>query len=77
MKVFNYSELHFSELTSFKIHTLDYLMKMHMSKREINRKEFSTFYDRSDLKVAFFRKCDVFFKSPKKIFPKSYPELEI
>ena len=32
------------------------------------------------LKVAFFRKCDSFFKSPKiqkKIFQKNYPELEI
>ena len=29
------------------------------------------------LKVAFFRKCDVFFKSPKKYIPKNYPELEI
>ena len=24
-KVFNYSELHFSEVTSYKIHTLEYL----------------------------------------------------
>ena len=30
-----------------------------------------------ELKVAFFRKCDVFFKSPKKIIPKNYPGLEI
>ena len=29
------------------------------------------------LKVAFFRKCNEFFKSPKKNIPKSYPELEI
>ena len=29
------------------------------------------------LKVAFFRKCDSFFKYPKKNIPKNYPELEI
>ena len=32
------------------------------------------------LKVAFFRKCDVFFRSPnlkKENIPKNYPELEI
>ena len=31
------------------------------------------------LKVAFYRKCDVFFRSPnlKKNIPKNYPELEI
>jgi hypothetical protein len=29
------------------------------------------------LKVAFFRKYDVFLKSPKKIFQKNYLELEI
>ena len=27
--------------------------------------------------MAFFRKCDSFFKSPKKIFQKNYPALEI
>ena len=29
------------------------------------------------LKVAFFRKCNSFFKSPKEITPNHYPELEI
>ena len=29
------------------------------------------------LKVAFFRKCDSFFKSPEKNIPKNYPGLEI
>jgi hypothetical protein len=29
------------------------------------------------VKVAFFRKCDLFFKSPKKNIPKNYPELDI
>ena len=36
--------------------------------------------DYEELKAAFFRKCDVFFKSTnlqKKYIPKSFPELEM
>ena len=32
---------------------------------------------RGIIRRLFFRKCDSFFKSPKKIFQKNYPELEI
>ena len=43
-----------------------------IKRRSLQRKKSSL-----PLKVAFFRKCDSFFKSPKRNVPKNYPELEI
>ena len=45
-----------------------------------NGRQLMVKLDRKYLKVAFFRKCDSFFKSPnfkKKNIPNFYPELEI
>ena len=44
----------------------------HLSGSDDKRSFFITL-----LKVSFFRTQDSFFKSPKKIIPENYPELEI
>ena len=51
MKVFNYSELHFSEVTSFKIHTL--ILVTYNVMRNNFSTEMRTHESRSFCKIAY------------------------